>query len=48
MEFEGVIIAQASYPVSLVVKEHAVPRNSCNFGYLTIDPEKQEARIYEV
>ena len=48
LDFPGAIFASSSYPTGLVIKDRVIVRSSCLLGYLVVDFENQEARIYEV
>ena len=48
LKFPGPIFASGTYPTGLVINEVVHVRSSCVFGFLVVDFERKEARIFEV
>ena len=46
LEFPHPVIAFSSYPTSRVVKKTVRVRSTCSYGFLTVNEEKKEARIF--
>ena len=46
LSFSGSVIAFSCYPAHRLVKKSVQIRSTCSYGFLVVDDEKQEARIY--